>query len=178
MGIVGCVSGCEDSSSVLGDIGVCIFIHCRAHVGIRFIGLHPHSTATGLTCTISDSIYLILGCSDPTCSASDAICIISGSGDVRTTEFSIGFVHFHCLLTTAVTAVIGNIVSCVDVFVFPLPQTHRHRDHSDSSSYSTTTAAPTPALINTNRASLPLPVLYVGIVKDCKYSVVNYMPRK
>ena len=60
VGIVGCVSGCEDSSSVLSDIGVCIFIHCRTHVGIRFIDLHPHSSATGLTCTISDSICLIL----------------------------------------------------------------------------------------------------------------------
>ena len=64
VGIVGCVSGCEDSTSALGDIGVCVFIDCRVHVGICFIGLHSHSTATGLTYTISGSICLILGCSD------------------------------------------------------------------------------------------------------------------
>ena len=75
VGIVGCVSGCEDSTIALGDIGVCVFIDCRAHVGICFIGLHSHSTATGLTYTISGNICLILGCSDFTCSTSDAICM-------------------------------------------------------------------------------------------------------
>ena len=101
---------------------------CWAHVGIRFIALHPHSTATGQTYRWSTKSYTYLH-NDITILHSTKQTTGEGS-DALSVYISAAVV---VLVTTS--AVIGNIVSCVDVFVLLLPQTYRHRDHSDSSSY-------------------------------------------